>query len=65
MYMYICLVVQSCRTLCNPIDCNQASLSMGLLKARLLEWVAMPSSRRYSQPRMKPRSPTAGGFFTI
>ena len=63
--MYICLVVQSCRTLCNPIDCNQASLSMGLLKARLLEWVAMPSSRRYSQPRMKPRSPIAGGFFAI
>ena len=63
--MYICLVVHSCRTFCNPIDCNQAYLSMGLLKARLLEWVAMPSYRGYSQPRIKPRSPIAGGFFTI
>ena len=29
----------------------QASLSMGILQARILEWVAMPSSRGSSQPR--------------
>ena len=28
-----------------------APLSMGILKARILEWVTMPSSRRSSQPR--------------
>ena len=26
-------------------------LFMGILQARILEWVAMPSSRGYSQPR--------------
>ena len=30
---------------------HQAPLSMGILQARLLEWVAMPSSRRSSWPR--------------
>ena len=29
----------------------QAPLSMGILLARILEWVAMPSSRGSSQPR--------------
>ena len=28
-----------------------APLSMGILQARILEWVAMPSSRGSSQPR--------------
>ena len=37
---------------------------MGILQARILEWVAMPSSRRSSQPRNWTRvSCTAGGFF--
>ena len=30
---------------------RQAPLSMGLLQERILEWVAMPSSRVSSQPR--------------
>ena len=29
----------------------QAPLSMGILQARILEWVAMPSSRGSFQPR--------------
>ena len=29
----------------------QAPLSMGILQARILEWVVMPSSRESSQPR--------------
>ena len=33
------------------IVAHQASLSMGVLQARILEWVAMPSSRESSQPR--------------
>ena len=44
----------------------QASLSMGILQARILEWVAMPSSRGSSQPRGGTQvSQIAGGFFTV
>ena len=44
----MCLVTQSCLTLCNPIDCSplcSPSLSMGILQARILEQAAMSSSR--------------------
>ena len=39
-----CAVTQSCPTLCDPMDCSQrqAPLSMGILQARILEWVAIP-----------------------
>ena len=44
---------------------HQASLSMGILQARILEWVAMPSSSGSSQPRDQPQvSRIAGGFLT-
>ena len=43
--------LQSCLTLCNPIDCRPLGSSVhGILQARILEWVAMPSSRGSSQP---------------
>ena len=39
---------------------------MGILQARILEWVAMPSSKGSSQPRDHTQvSHIAGGFFTI
>ena len=39
---------------------------MGVLQARILEWVAMPSSRGSSQLRDHTQvSCTAGGFFSI
>ena len=39
---------------------------MRILQARILEWVAMPSSRGSSQPRNRTQVPRiAGGFFTI
>jgi len=45
---------------------HQAPLFMGILQARTLDWVAMPSSRRSSQPRDQTQvSCSAGGFFTI
>ena len=45
---------------------HQVPLSMGILQARILEWVAMPSSRDSSQPRDQPQvSCIAGGFFTM
>ena len=43
---------------------HQAPLPMGILQARILEWVAMPSSRGSSQPRDQTQaSCMAGGFF--
>ena len=44
----------------------QAPLSMGILQARILEWVAMPSSRGSSQPRDRTQfSHTEGRFLTV
>ena len=41
------LVVQVCLTLCDPMECSLPGSSVhGVLQARVLEWVAMPSSRR-------------------
>ena len=43
---------QSCPTLCDLVDCIPPGSSVhGILQARILEWVAMPSSRGSSQPR--------------
>ena len=45
---------------------HRAPLSMGILQVRILEWVAMPSSRGPSQPRDWTQvSHIAGGFFTV
>ena len=38
--------LQSCLTLCNTMDCNPLGSSVpGIFQARILEWVAMTSSR--------------------
>ena len=48
----LCLVVQSCPTLCDPMNCSLPGSSVhGILQARILEWVAMPSFRGSSQSR--------------
>ena len=40
------LVVQSCLTLCEPVDCSPPGSSVhGILQARILEWVAISFSR--------------------
>ena len=42
---------QSCLTLCDPMDCSPPGTSVhGILKARILEWVAMPFSKGSSWP---------------
>ena len=44
--------LQSCPTLCNPMDCNPSGSSVHrILQARVLEWVAILFSRRSSPPR--------------
>ena len=46
------LVAQSFPTLCNFMDCSPPGFSvLGILQARLLEWVAIPFFRGSSQPR--------------
>ena len=52
---YACMhakLLQSCPTLCDPRDHSSPGSSiLGFLQARILEWVAVPSSRGSSQPR--------------
>ena len=59
--------LQSCLTLCNPMDCSlPGSFVYGFPQARILEWFAMPSSRGSSQPRDQTQiSCIAGRFFTM
>ena len=43
--------LQSCLTLCDPMDCSLPGSSVhGILQARILKWVIMPSSRGSSWP---------------
>ena len=44
--------LQSCLTLCEPMDCSPPSSSVhGILQTRTLEWITMPSSRGPSESR--------------
>ena len=53
------LVVESCPTLCNPMDCSPPGPSVhGILQARILEWVAIPFSGDLPDSGIAPRSPT-------
>ena len=60
-------VAQSCPTLCDPRDCSlPGSSGHGILEARILEWVPMPSFRRSFQHRDQTLvSCIAGRFFTV
>ena len=47
-----CLVLSHVFTLCDSMDCSLPGFSVhGILQARILEWVAVSSSRGSSQPR--------------
>ena len=61
------LVTQLCLTLCDPMDRSPPGSSVhGILQARILEWVAIPFSKRSSRPRDQTQvSCTAGRFFTV
>ena len=62
----VCLVPKSCLTLCDPMDCSQPGSSVhGICQVRILEWVVVPFSTDFANPRIKPASSElAGGFFT-
>ena len=56
-----CLVVKSCPTLCNL----PGSSVCGILQARILDWVAIPSPGDLPNPEIEPSLPHVGKFFTI
>ena len=62
----VCLLSRFSFVLCDPMECNlQGSSVHRILQARVLEWVAMPFSRRSSQPRFQTWIfCIAGRFFT-
>ena len=64
--VYVCLVTKSCQILCDSTDCSPPGSSvLGILQARILDWVAMLFSRGSAWPRDRTRvSYSAGGFFT-
>ena len=66
----IILYYQSHPTLCDPMDCSPPGFSVcGIFQARILEWVAISSSRGIflTQGSIEPKSPgsheLAGEFF--
>ena len=65
--MCVCLITLSCLTLCNPMGRSLPGFSVhGILQARILEWVAISSSRGSSWPRDRTWvSHIAGRLFTI
>ena len=65
MHAAQCSVAQSCPPLFDTMDCSPPGSSVhGILQARILQRVAMPSSRESSQPRDPTRvSCIAGRFF--
>ena len=65
--MACCSFAQLCSTLCSPMDYSLPGSSVhGIFQAKILEWVAMPSSRGSSQLRDGTQvSCIAGGFFTV
>ena len=57
--------LQSCPTLCNPVDCSpQGSSVCNILLARILKWVAITFSRGSSWPRNRTQVSQIA-FFTI
>ena len=62
----MCMNVQSCPTLCEPMDCNLPGASVHrIFQARILEWVAISSSGNLPNTGIEPMSPAlAGRFFT-
>ena len=71
-YKFLCACaksLQSCLTLCNPMDCSPPGCSVhGILQARILEWVAISFSGDLSTPGIQstfPKSPASSGEFFI
>ena len=58
IYVCVCLVTQSCPTLCDPLDYSLPGSSVhGISWARILERVAISSPGDLPNPEIKPMSP--------
>ena len=56
--MYVCFWSLSCVRLCDLMDCSLPGSSvLGIFLARILEWIAISSSRESSQPGIESASP--------
>ena len=66
-YIHMSKLLSRVRLFANPCTAAcQAPLSLGILQARILEWVVISHSRESSQPRDQTQvSAFVGGFFTI
>ena len=68
-HIIVCMCAQSCPTFCDPVDyIPLGSFLHGIFQARILEWVAISSSRGSSPPRdqthVSCNPAVSGGFFT-
>ena len=60
----LCSVVQSCLTLCSPMNCSPLGSSVhGILQARILEWVVVPPPGDLLNPGVTPTSPALQADF--
>ena len=57
LLLLCCVTHSAVSPLCDPVGCSPPGSSVrGILQERILEWVAMPSSRESSNLGMEPRS---------
>ena len=65
MFQMKVLTAQSCPTLCDPMDCNTPGYSVyRIFQARILELIAISSSRGLPNPRIESAfHALAGRFF--
>ena len=53
----LCICVQSCPTLCNPMVCSVPGSSVhGIFQAKILKWVSSPFPGNFPNPGIEPRS---------
>ena len=66
IYIHLCKCYITCLTPCDPMDCSPPGSSVhGILQARTLEWVTMPSFRGSSDLGIELGSTASvGSFFT-
>ena len=65
--VYACVSVESCPTLCNPMDCSPLGTSVhGIIPARILESVAIFPPGDLPDPGIEPVSlALAGGYLPL
>ena len=58
-FMYVCAKsLPSCSTLCDPVDCSPTGSSVHeILQARILEWMAFPSTEDLPDSKIEHWSP--------